>query len=315
MKRGETIASARVIGPLLALDEEGEPVEGEDFDGEGELEVSIDGAAFAATEGEIMESGGGYYSLAPTDAEAAAAQRWLAVKLAGVCEEFTLAESVEASPQGITVGETDALKRRIGPLSAVDEDGEDLNDGDGIVVEVIINGGTLTEAAGELVFGDDGYPYYVADPSELTERGWIAVVISGACEEFCLRQDVVAAAPAITVVSPTPGVAPGQPGGLPADWSSARFTPVVLDIDGDGLAFACVVARYPDDNAERVVYRRGLIRAGFTAESDVEQVTATKLRLTVLPDEGWPSLRALTAIEFDVDAIAGGELSDEAASS
>lgn len=125
--------------------------------------------------------------------------------------------------------------------------------------------------------------------------------------------------PAITVVSPVPGVAPGQPGGFAADWTVARLTPIVVDIDGDELAYACVVARYPanevDDAIERVVYRRGVFRAEFASASNAEQVTPTKLRLSILPNEGWPSFESVAAIEFDVDAIAGGGLSDEAASS
>lgn len=126
------------------------------------------------------------------------------------------------------------------------------------------------------------------------------------------------APPTITVVSPTPGVAPGQPGGFQSTWVDASVTPVVVEIDGADLTLACLVVRYPiDDNdeIERVVYRRGELRRGFEAASSVEQVTATKLRLTVLPNEGWPSRLSVTDIEFDVDAVAGGAISDEAASS
>ncbi len=126
-----------------------------------------------------------------------------------------------------------------------------------------------------------------------------------------------AEAPTITVISPTPGVTPGQPGGFSARWSIARLTPIVIDIDGDDLDLACIVARYPSDGGEleRVVYRRGALRPGFVINSAAEQVTATKLRLTVLPSLGWPSFTSIAEIEFDVDASAGGAISDEEASS
>lgn len=119
------------------------------------------------------------------------------------------------------------------------------------------------------------------------------------------------AAPTITVISPTPGVAPGQPGGFAASWATARVTPIVIEVDGASLALACVVARYPSDDGEleRVVYRRGRLRPGFELGSAAQQVTATKLRLTILPDRGWPTFSAVAAIELDVDAIAGAALS------
>lgn len=123
-----------------------------------------------------------------------------------------------------------------------------------------------------------------------------------------------ATAPTITIVSPTPDVVPGSPGGFPADWATARVTPIVIDIDGDELTFAEVVAHFPGDDGllERSLYRRGAFRDGFTVVSSSEQVTSTKLRLTVLPDAGWPSFAALASLKFDVDAVAGGALSVDA---
>jgi hypothetical protein len=66
---------------------------------------------------------------------------------------------------------------------------------------------------------------------------------------------------------------------------------------------------------ERVVYRRGKVRSGFAADTIATQVSATKLRIAVLPNGGWPSSRSIADIQFDIDAIAGGALSAIGASS
>lgn len=115
-------------------------------------------------------------------------------------------------------------------------------------------------------------------------------------------------APTITIVSPTPGVPPGQPGGFPADWETARDTPIVVEIAdaAPGLAYACVVARFPGAPHEIVVYRRGAFRAGFATRSWSESLGNT-LRLHCLPDGWWPVAgpEELEDITFALDAIDG----------
>lgn len=311
MRLGELEESARRIGPLLAVDSGGNAVTGEDFAGAGELEVGIDGVMFVATMGTIGEIGDGYYYFAPTDPEVEDALRWIAVKLAVVCEEFTLAEAVEVSPQGIAVGETDEDKRRIGPLRAVDSAGDPLESGDvgGVDVEVTINGAAWDAAAGDLEFSEDGYLYYVADVGELTERGWIAVKISGACEEFVFRQDVVSP-PAITITSPDPDDPVGS-GGFPDDVAAAAMTPIIVRVArGD---YTAVVVRYPGETVERVAYRRGAFRRGFTALSS-QEVDGNDLVLSILPDGGWPDSGSVDDITIDIDSVAG-TISDIGASS
>ncbi len=121
--------------------------------------------------------------------------------------------------------------------------------------------------------------------------------------------------PTVAIVSPTPGVDPGDPGGFSDDWDVARLTPIVLEIDAaDGLTFAVLVARFPGEAFERVVYRRGSFRGGFAAVSTSE-IDGTILRLSILPDYGWPSYAAIEDITFDIDAVSGGALSDIGASS
>ena len=258
MRTNEPLAYARRIGPLLALDAFGEPVLGEDFAGAGELEIAADGAEFGAGAGTVGEIGKGYYYYGATFAEAGAT-RWLAAKISGPCEEFTFREDVEAAPSGIAIGEPDATKRRIGPLLAVDEDGNELDAAAlaTVTVEVTINGSALAPAAGSLTMLDDGYPYYVADLSELTERGWIAVLISGTCEDFMMREDVVGAAalPTALVKHDDTPAAFRVAGDLALTWSNATGNADLSTVDFDlatdqGLVTAMELSLFTDRRAE-----------------------------------------------------------------
>ena len=111
-------------------------------------------------------------------------------------------------------------------------------------------------------------------------------------------------APTITIVSPTPGVAPGAPGGFSADWQTARMTPIVVDVTDvtPGIGYLCFVAKYPGWAEEINVYRRGAFRGSFLGLSNIAAI-ANGFRLTILPLTGWPSSDALNDITFDVDAI------------
>lgn len=206
MRRAETTATARRIGPLLALDASGNPVLEEDFSGDGELEVSLDGGAFGPTTGTIIEIGQGYYCLEAPEEDAATAKLWIAAKLAGVCEEFVFREDMERSPNGIIAGEADPAERRIGPLLALDEEGEKLDEPAlaGVTVEISVNGSPWAAGEGSLAIHDDGYPYYEPTQPEVAARGWICVKISGDCEEFTLREDLVDPLPPEEVVEETP---------------------------------------------------------------------------------------------------------------
>ena len=116
--------------------------------------------------------------------------------------------------------------------------------------------------------------------------------------------------PTITVVSPTPGVAPGSPGGFSADWATARLTPIVLQITdvAPGNQYQAIVCRYPGAVDELVVYRRGAFRGSFACTSSELAITNGK-ELHVLPVGGWPSSDALNDIVWDVDALdAAGNL-------
>jgi len=315
MLLGETDPDARHVGPLHAVDGDGNPVLGEDFSGAGELEIKVGGGAFATALGTIVETGSGYYYYLATAADALVGP-WIEIKIAGVCQEFTLREDVKLQLEGIIAGETDPDLLVIGSLRFIDADGNPLGAADiaAATKEVSINGAALGAPAGTFSCVDDGYLDYIADPTEVTDRGWVAVRISGTCQEIMFREDIVveaknATAPEIEIVSPTPGVAPGQPGGFPASRRAAERTPIVLRItdDAPGLGYIEVAVRFygsqaeldADENGvEETVFRKGQFRGKHVASSYVEDID-DGVELHVFRDGGWLG----RFIKFAVDPI------------
>lgn len=113
--------------------------------------------------------------------------------------------------------------------------------------------------------------------------------------------------PSVTIVSPTPDVAPGEPGGFPLDEAAARTTPIVIQVFApDGIQLAAIVVRYRSElDAERTVYRRGAWRRGFAVGSYVEQTDDSTWRFHCIPDGSWREVGE-DAMAFDVD-VAGGD--------
>lgn len=129
-------------------------------------------------------------------------------------------------------------------------------------------------------------------------------------------QDSIAAAvgdttpPSIAIISPTPSTAPGSPGGFSSDWATARITPIILEVTDltPGIQYLALVCRYAGATDELVVYRRGTLRGSFVGTSSVSVIT-NGLRLSVLPQGGWPSSDALNDVTFEIDALdAAGNL-------
>jgi hypothetical protein len=117
-----------------------------------------------------------------------------------------------------------------------------------------------------------------------------------------LVPDADVGAPSITVVSPTPGVTPGSPGGFPADVEAAAETAIVLDVvdSAPGNRLVIVTARFVSSTgvlAEEVVYRRGQFRGNYIAGS-TQAAIANGVRLTCKRDGGWPG-----APTFAIDAV------------
>jgi hypothetical protein len=114
----------------------------------------------------------------------------------------------------------------------------------------------------------------------------------------------------IAILSPSPDVDPGSPGGFSLDWATARMTPVVARITdpGPGNLYQCVVARWPLVVDEIVVFRRGAFRGQFASLS-TRTVTGDHIDLSILPAGGWPSSAAIVDLVLEIDAIdAAGNL-------
>ena len=106
--------------------------------------------------------------------------------------------------------------------------------------------------------------------------------------------------PTVTIISPTPGVAPGEAGGFPLDPTAARATPIVLRVtDAVGLAALAISQVYRDAAGDAasmaVVYWRGAYVEPYYG--DVVATGDTQLDLTVNHRAGWPMGGAL---EFDI---------------
>lgn len=95
--------------------------------------------------------------------------------------------------------------------------------------------------------------------------------------------------PVVTIISPTPGVSPGQPGGFPASPVAAATTPIVLQVHGFALdlLYMCLSVRLLNGSIEEVVYRRGTFRGVYAALSTQFGIELG-VELTVRRTGGWP---------------------------
>ncbi len=320
MLLGETDPDRRHVGPLRALDGDGNPVTGEDFSGAGELEISVGGDAFTAALGSVVEIAAGYYYYMATAGDASVGP-WIAIKISGVCQEFTFREDVAEQLSGIIAGETDADLLAVGPLRFVDSDGNPLGSADiaGATKYRSKNGDAWSVPSGSFAVNDDGYLIYTADPSEVFNPGWLAVWISGTCQDFVFREDIVAVStgdevsPTITAVSPTPGTEPGAAGGFPGGRNAALETPIVIEIiDADpGVGYLLVTLRTYQDgdtngHTELTVYRDGIFREPFG--SSTQSGTSNDLILNIRRDDGWTGLfLELTVYVTDSDGNTASE--------
>lgn len=108
--------------------------------------------------------------------------------------------------------------------------------------------------------------------------------------------------PTVTVVSPTPGVSPGDPGGFPAAPAAAAETPIVLDVTDatPGFGLVVVTATFDDVDAEEVVYLGGNFRGNYITGSS-QVLIADGWRLSCRRDGGWPGAPTFRVRAMDVD--------------
>lgn len=119
--------------------------------------------------------------------------------------------------------------------------------------------------------------------------------------------------PTITVISPTPGVPPGDPGGFPADYVTAKDTPVIVELDdvspGLGLAYTHVVRVMPGGD-EHTIYRGGAFKFPYDADSTAVY-DGSKLTLSIRYNGGWPA--GTTELDLDLVTIdLGANIAEEA---
>ncbi len=260
MKLNETVASSRRIGPLKAVDGSGNPVV--DFSAPGSVTVSVNDGAFVAAGGTITVIGGGYVYYNATAGDASV-RGFITVKLDVVCVEHTFREEVELAPQGIIVNEPAGALRRVGPLRVVDVNGNELASLVGVTVEVSRNGAAWAAPAGATTLIEAGYADYAAAAADVSSIGWVAVKLTGACQEFVFRSTVVAetvlgtgSGPTVPVEGEdTVAIARFQGGDLALTWSALLGNADISLIDTDlqtdlGLVTAALLSLLLDRRAE-----------------------------------------------------------------
>lgn len=125
-----------------------------------------------------------------------------------------------------------------------------------------------------------------------------------ATDGYCSGGGSDVTAPTIAVVSPNPSLEPGDVGAFSANFAIAKVTPILIDLTDmvPGVTFVFAI-----DGAGRSIYRR----TGFVGEyilGSAQSAIANGVRLTILPDGGWPSGDDPTLDSFvtiGVDAIDG----------
>jgi hypothetical protein len=278
----------------------------------GDVQTSANGAAFANAPGTFGYAADGLYYYEATLAEAGV-PGFLAVKF----ERAGFRTELAWEPVGpiFTLGEDDPVLLRLPLVIYNDPDGE-LAEGADVdspeQLQTSLNAADFANAAGTLVEVSDGLYYYQAVAGDaaasvdlavkFTKAGYRTTIETIEVEEPATASDTDA--PTIVAISPTPGIAPGQPGGFPADPDLARVTPIIIELaDANGLAYIGVFARFGGSDGPRTpIFRRGAYEAGYSIFSSIEIVDEETTRLHVLADAGWQT----TEIEFVVDAVDNG---------
>lgn len=121
--------------------------------------------------------------------------------------------------------------------------------------------------------------------------------------------------PTVSIVSPTPGLEAGDPGGMPSNYAAAKTTPIVLEVTDADPGNRLIIVVFMQDAGgdldhpiEEVVYRGGYFRGGYLAAGSWQESITDGVRLHCLRAEGWPGSDA-PSWRFEVDAVdqAGNE--------
>lgn len=217
---------------------------------------------------------------------------WCATVWATISDQvFTVAGAVTVGGVAVANG---------GSVKIYADDGSDAE----LITTVTTGGGTGAFSASVL----DNTRNYFAAYDAVGGKGWSGLHAPGASFDIAIPGGAAGdtTPPVIAVVSPTPGAAPGSPGGFPANWQLARVTPIVVRITdlAPGNQYQALVCRFPGIADELVVYRRGAFRGQFAGTSSEVAIVNGK-ELSILPQTGWPSAAALHDITFELDALDG----------
>lgn len=144
-------------------------------------------------------------------------------------------------------------------------------------------------------------------PEADQSNGWI----SRGFAELVTGKPIDDTKPVLAIISPTPGVQPGQPGGFPLDALQARFTPIVLTItDPEAFSLIALMAFFPDndDEPDVITVFDGVLNAfqgRFQGGRSTVEVIANGFRFVVCPANGWPTTEdgAVRDISFRVRAV------------
>lgn len=115
--------------------------------------------------------------------------------------------------------------------------------------------------------------------------------------------------PSISGVTPTPGVAPGAPGGFPSDPTAARTTPIGFDVVdlAPGIATVIILARFNDPAGTAlptfVVHNGARFLPPFDAASSRAGDAMAGYHFSIIPSTGWP-IDAVSQPSIHLDVIA-----------
>lgn len=174
------------------------------------------------------------------------------------------------------------------PLTAFGS-GIDVEVFDATSHELVATGTTVTGGAYSItVYDNSRQVYVVARDGASGLRGRSANGTPGSGFNINIGKSD-STAPVHTVVSPTPGLTPGLVGGFPADYASAKDTPIVIDIDdtSPGTGFGVVWRELPSGGRE-IIWIADTFIAPYTSSSQSAPATGKK-RLTIRYNGGWPA--------------------------
>lgn len=219
--------------------------------------------------------------------------------------------TVVSPPTGSAINDDDTIVLEVAPnVDTIDEivvmfaDASEVTIYDGSVFASGYETSELTNDDGVVTLEirrDDGWEQTIAS-IEVTATDLAGLATTNSVGSWIEQVD--SDGPTIEVISPTPGVPPGQPGGFPKNKKQAQLTPVVLRVSdlAPGVKYVCVTVLI--DGTEETIYRRGNFRGkhilGSSQELTTSEEDGEQLTLTVRRVGGWPDLQFL---KFAVDAL------------